>query len=369
MAAASPPDHGAGWLAMLLRRCSRALDLFLRRLSPAGRPGGVLPLRGPGFCPHERAQPGAHGRARVGVRGRGAPRAHRRPAPGGAGAQVRGRPRLGACPRVQRDGAHHDTLGAGDRGGDSLPPEASPPLAHPHHRDASALVDAATISRLQGWEVWNGKADGGRTLGGRAWTSTRRSGPPPSSDAAPGEPTCTAWRATPASASRWTAVSGPPLRYSTRPGGRDLPGDGTVVRRFSARDPLAGSMLPSGGTAAELSRTVKRWGQRLDRRLSRAGLPAPPTRVPSRPAVPAVRTMLTVSATAPSGWAGLRPAPFQSEGFATGMRAMGYRPLYLHDGTRSALALVRGRCPASAISRRGPASSWTAPMPASPRPF
>ncbi|HEY5726355.1 MAG TPA: GNAT family N-acetyltransferase [Methylomirabilota bacterium] len=55
--------------------------------------------------------------------------------------------------------------------------------------------------------------------------------------------------------------------------------------------------------------------------------------------------MLTASATAPSGWAGLRPAPFQSEGFATGMRAMGYRPLYLHDGTRCALALVRGALP------------------------
>lgn len=55
--------------------------------------------------------------------------------------------------------------------------------------------------------------------------------------------------------------------------------------------------------------------------------------------------MLSISATAPPEWSGLRPAPFQSEGFATAMRAMGYRPLYLHEGTRCALALVRGALP------------------------
>lgn len=54
---------------------------------------------------------------------------------------------------------------------------------------------------------------------------------------------------------------------------------------------------------------------------------------------------LSVSTAAPVEWAALRPVPFQSEGFAVAMGAMGYRPLYLHDGRRSALALVRGALP------------------------
>ncbi len=54
---------------------------------------------------------------------------------------------------------------------------------------------------------------------------------------------------------------------------------------------------------------------------------------------------LNVSTSAPPQWSALRPVPFQSEGFGTAMGTMGYRPLYLHDGARCALALVRGALP------------------------
>jgi hypothetical protein len=44
---------------------------------------------------------------------------------------------------------------------------------------------------------------------------------------------------------------------------------------FSARETLGASMVPSGGAAPALVRAFKRWGQRLDRKLSRAGLQLP----------------------------------------------------------------------------------------------
>jgi hypothetical protein len=147
-------------------------------------------------------------------------------------------------------------------------------LAHPHHRDASALVDAATISRLQGWEVWNGKADGGRTPRGTSldvYTALRPSHP----------------HLMPlggADLHRLESYPGICLEVDSRERTADsilgglAAGTFRVTGRsfaFSARDPLAASMLPSGGTAAVLARTAKRWGQRLDRRLSRAGVQLP----------------------------------------------------------------------------------------------
>jgi hypothetical protein len=147
-------------------------------------------------------------------------------------------------------------------------------LAHPHHRDASALVDEATIGRLQGWEVWNGKADGGRTPRGAsldAYTALRRSRP----------------HLMPlggADLHRLESYPGICLEVDSRERTADAilaalaDGAFRVMGRsftFSARETLGASMVPSGGAAPALVRAFKRWGQRLDRRLSRAGLQLP----------------------------------------------------------------------------------------------
>lgn len=54
---------------------------------------------------------------------------------------------------------------------------------------------------------------------------------------------------------------------------------------------------------------------------------------------------LAVSLTPPDSWSHVAVQPFQSAGFAEAMTSMGYRPLYLTDGLRGALALVRGAVP------------------------
>lgn len=147
-------------------------------------------------------------------------------------------------------------------------------LAHPHHRDAAGHVDAATIRRLQGWEVWNGKADGGRTPRGAsldAYAALR--GTQPHLMPLGG-----------ADLHRLESYPGIYLEVDSRERtaesilGALAAGTFRVAGRsfsFSAREALTASMLRSGGSAAMLIRSFKRWGQRLDRGLSRAGLRLP----------------------------------------------------------------------------------------------
>ncbi len=147
-------------------------------------------------------------------------------------------------------------------------------LAHPHHRDAYALVDEATIRRLQGWEVWNGKADGGRTPRGTsldAYTALRRTQPHlmplGGADLHRLESNPGIYMEIDARERTAEAILGALAAGAFRVTGRSF--------TFSARDTLAASMVPSGGAAAAFTRALKRWGQRLDRRLSRAGLQLP----------------------------------------------------------------------------------------------
>jgi hypothetical protein len=54
---------------------------------------------------------------------------------------------------------------------------------------------------------------------------------------------------------------------------------------------------------------------------------------------------MNVGNSPPSGWDDAVPGPWLLTGFATAMTVMGYHPLYLRQGARSALALVRGDLP------------------------
>ena len=147
-------------------------------------------------------------------------------------------------------------------------------LAHPHYRDAFTHVDQDTVDLLHGWEVWNGKADGG-------WA------PPPSS--------VERHAALRRSHGRLLPLAGADLhRLESYPGitievdceGRTAAailrglGEGSYVVagrgfRFSGREPLR---VPPGEpftVLGTLTRGLRRWAQRLDRRLAHRGLRAP----------------------------------------------------------------------------------------------
>jgi hypothetical protein len=147
-------------------------------------------------------------------------------------------------------------------------------LAHPHYRDASALVDPGTLAGLQGWEVWNGKADGGHAPQAKSldvYAELRRTQP----------------RLMPlggADLHRLESYPGICLEVdgAERTAGAILSalsaGTYRVTGRgfaFSAGERLVGSMVPSSGSAAGILRTLKRGAQRLDRRFARAGLRMP----------------------------------------------------------------------------------------------
>jgi hypothetical protein len=146
-------------------------------------------------------------------------------------------------------------------------------LAHPHYREASGLVDGVTVAGLQGWEVWNGKADGGRAPqpGSLDVYSALRRGQP---------------RLMPlAGADLHRLESDPGIHLEVETAERAAEailtalagGRYRVIGRgfaFAAADALDGSMVP-GDASAGLLRALKRTAQRLDRRFARAGLRVP----------------------------------------------------------------------------------------------
>lgn len=147
-------------------------------------------------------------------------------------------------------------------------------LAHPHWRDGYTHVPEPTLDVLHGWEVWNGKADGGRAP--RAESVRRHAGLVP---AHPGLLPM-------AGADLHRLESYPDITFAVECGERSaeglLRGLGagryTVAGRgfrFAATEPVP---LPGGSLAVSLgaaARRFKQWAQRLDRGLARRGLRAP----------------------------------------------------------------------------------------------
>ena len=145
-------------------------------------------------------------------------------------------------------------------------------LAHPTWKAAHRHVDAAALALLEGWEVWTGKADG-------RWS--------PSADGVARLGEAQARRVGLVAMGgldmhNLEAYAGITLQVDApaRTGAAILAalrrGAFTVVGerlRFggSERPAFAGSATATGG----MFRRVKRWAERLDRRMGRAGLQAP----------------------------------------------------------------------------------------------
>lgn len=147
-------------------------------------------------------------------------------------------------------------------------------LAHPHYRRAFEHVPGAALGLLNGWEVWNGKADGRFAPDAdnvRRHAAVRVAHPGLRAFGGVDlhrlesyaditlEVECGDRRADSlldALARGQFDVAGPGLRF-----------------RGDAAAPLAGGSARAG--LAETARTARRWAQRLDRRFARMGLQAP----------------------------------------------------------------------------------------------
>ena len=145
-------------------------------------------------------------------------------------------------------------------------------LAHPTWKAAHTHVDAPALARLEGWEVWNGKADG-------RWS--------PSADGVARLDAARGRRAGLVALGGLDmhnleayagitlevdapARTGPAILDALRRGAFTVVGERL---RFGANDRPA--VAGSATAAGEVLRRVKRWAERLDRKMGRAGLQAP----------------------------------------------------------------------------------------------
>jgi hypothetical protein len=164
----------------------------------------------------------------------------------------------------------HDTAGIGrfvrESGGLAV-------LAHPTWRAAHAHLDASALALLDGWEVWNGKADGrwgpsaegverlGRAQACRAGLVAMGGLDMHNLEAYAG---ITLHVDAP-------ARTGAAILDALRRGAYSVVGERVQFGPHD-RPAVAGSAATAAGQAL---RRVKRWAERLDRKMGRAGLQAP----------------------------------------------------------------------------------------------
>ena len=149
-------------------------------------------------------------------------------------------------------------------------------LAHPTWRAAHSLVPSAALHLLDGWEVWNGKADGrwGPTAEGcDRLQDVRRRQPRILGIGGVDLHNLEAYAGITLHVEA-EARTGAALIAGLRAGAFTVVGERLV---FEPRQALTAPAAAVGTAAGVALRSVRRWAERLDRRMARVGLQAPPS--------------------------------------------------------------------------------------------